>query len=603
MGDNAIGDAAVSFLFAFRPMLHLRVSSSLRFRLQALVAALCVLGVLLGMDGPPRPFDDIETQLRRRIESARAGSTAAMAVGDEQIRAHRLVAQYYRQNGFAPGWTGPDGPTPLADSLLAVLQEAHTDGLRPSDYHVSPIDSLRRLLQAQADAGPSMDAGALADFELLCTDAFLLYGTHLHSGRVDPVELVSTWTLQPQRTDLPRHLQAALTNGAVRATLDALRPPQPGYASFRRALARYRALEASGGWPPVPDGPVLEQDMRDPRVPVLRERLAATGDVAEASSVDDSLRFDEALRQGVARFQERHGLDIDGVVGPATRAAMNVPVEERIRQIEVNMERWRWLPRDLGNPHVMVNIADFWLRVVEDGDNALQMRVVVGTQYRQTPIFSDRISYLVFNPYWHVPPRIAAEDKLPEFQRDPSLVSRWGFEVLRGWGADAQRVDPTTVAWDSLSAQTFPYRLRQRPGPYNALGRVKFMFPNRHNVYLHDTPSRSLFGQTARTFSSGCIRVEYPVELAAYLLQDNAGWTTERIQEEMEKQDERTVVLQQKVPVHLLYWTAWMEEDTLHFRKDIYQRDGAVASALAAPAASSSRRSASAASSRSVQDR
>jgi murein L,D-transpeptidase YcbB/YkuD len=572
-------------------MLGCRLSSS-RFPL-IVIFALCGFGVLLGMGGAPLPSDDIETQLRLRIEAARAGSTSAMAVGEEQVLAPDLVAQYYRQNGFEPGWTGPDGPTPLADSLVAVLQEAHGDGLRPADYHVAAIDSFRRVLRAQAKLGPSMDARALADFELLCTDAFLLYGTHLHSGRVDPVELVPTWTLNRQRTDLPQHLQRALETGTIRAALHDLRPPQSEYAAFRRTLARYRTLAANGGWPTVPDGPTLKEGMQDERVPTLRERLHVTGEFAGAVPTDDSLQFGESLRRAVARFQERHGLDIDGVVGPATRAAMNVPVDDRIRQIEVNMERWRWLPRDLGNPHVMVNIADFWLRVVEDGANALQMRVVVGTQYRQTPIFSDRISYLVFTPYWHVPPRIAAEDKLPEFQRNPSLVSTWGFDVFQGWGADARAIDPSTIAWSSLSADAFPYRLRQRPGPYNALGRVKFMFPNRHNVYLHDTPSRSLFGRSARTFSSGCIRVEYPVELATYLLRENGGWTEERVEEAMSGDTERSVVLRQKVPVHLLYWTAWMENGTLHFRNDIYERDGVVAKGLASPVPSSFASSAS----------
>jgi murein L,D-transpeptidase YcbB/YkuD len=272
---------------------------------------------------------------------------------------------------------------------------------------------------------------------------------------------------------------------------------------------------------------------------------------------------------------------------------MNVPVDERLRQMEVNLERWRWLPRSLGDPHVLVNIADFWLRVVEDGRPALQMRVVVGTQYRQTPIFSDEISYLVFNPYWHVPRRIAVEDKLPEFQRTPALVSRLGFEVLEGWGSDTKVVDPATVEWDQLSPSTFPYRLRQRPGPANALGRVKFMLPNPYNVYLHDTPARSLFDETERSFSSGCIRVEHPVDLALYLLKPNDGWTRERVEAAMGKATERSVVLRRKVPVHLLYWTAWMEDaDTVHFRTDIYDRDGAVARALAAPPEPPSQRSA-----------
>ena len=540
------------------------------------------LAVLLGLVlRPGAPPDDLQTLLRLRVAALETES-AARTVADQRVLAAETVARHYRQTGFAPGWTGPDGPTPVADSLLAALRAADRDGLRPSDYHVATLDSLGRHLRAQADAGASMDPRALADFELLCTDAFLLYGGHLLRGRVDPVELVPTWTLDRRQADLTAHLQRALDAGSVRSVLDGLRPPQPEYAAFRRTLRRYRTIAERDGWPTVPDGPTLTEGARDERVPTLRRRLRATGDLS-AERPPDSLRFDAPLRRAVARFQERHGLAIDGTVGPATRAALNVPVAARIDQIVVNMERWRWLPRDLGSPHVRVNIADFWLRVVEQGTPTLQMRVVVGTRYRQTPVFSDRISYLVFSPYWHVPPNIAAQDKLPEFQRDPSLVSRLGFEVLDGWGADARTVDPSTIEWGRLSAANFPYRLRQRPGPANALGQVKFMFPNRHNVYLHDTPARSLFGRPERGFSSGCIRVEHPVGLAAFLLRAHDDWTPERIRTAMNGNTEQTAVLREKVPVHLLYWTAWMEEGTLHFRDDVYQRDDAVAAALAAP--------------------
>ena len=533
--------------------------------------------------GAATPPDDVRTHLRLRIEAARAGSTGAMTVAGEQVLARPAVARYYQAAGFDPAWTGPDGPTPQADSLLAVLRDAPLDGLRADDYHAATIDSLARHLRAQRRAGSSMDAQVLADFELLCTDAFLLYGAHLVGGRVDPVQVVPTWNLDRQQQNLVAHLRTALQGGTIRATLWALRPPQPEYAAFRRALARYRAHADEGGWPTVPEGPTLQERARDERVPRLRRHLRVTGDLTAGRPPDPRL-FDAGLRRAVARFQERHGLAIDGVVGPATRAALNVPVADRLQQIEVNLERWRWMPRSLGDPHVLVNVADFWLRVVEGDRHALQMRVVVGTQYRQTPIFSDEISYLVFNPYWHVPRRIAVEDKLPDFRRNPALVSRLGFEVLDGWGADATAVDPATIAWDRLSTSHFPYRLRQKPGPTNALGQVKFMLPNSYNVYLHDTPTRSLFDETERPFSSGCIRVEHPVDLALYLLGPNGGWTRERIDEVLTGDTERAVVLRRKVPVHLLYWTAWMEDaDTVHFRKDVYGRDGAVARALAAP--------------------
>lgn len=543
--------------------------------------------LLIGVGSLP---DDVKDRLRNRIDTAhQAGSTEVITVGDESLLASQTVAHFYRRQDFEPVWTDRDGPTPYADSLLAVLRDADEDGLRPADYHVSEIESRLQRLQTTAENGDSIDERRLVDFELLSANAFLLYGSHLLTGRVDPVEIVSSWTAGRRQADLIEHLEEALGEEAsLRSVLARLRPSQPEYEAFRRALSQYRALDEAGGWPTVPEGPALEEGMQDDRVPVLRRRLQATGDLPD-DAASDARTYDDSLRRAVSRFQERHGLDVDGVMGADTRAAMNVSVEDRIRQIEVNLERWRWLPQDLGTPHVLVNIADFWLRVVEDGRIAQQMRVVVGTRYRQTPIFSDEISYLVFNPYWYVPREIAVQDKLPEFQRDPSLVSRRGFEVFEGWGEDARRVDPSTISWDSLTASTFPYRLRQRPGPQNALGQVKFMFPNPHNVYLHDTPERSLFDRQERCFSSGCIRVEYPVELAAYLLRHNEGWTEERIREVMRTDTtEQTVVLERKVPVHLLYMTAWIERgDTVHFREDVYGRDEAVADALVAPLSSS----------------
>jgi len=543
-----------------------------------LLALLCG-GAVLGLAFGPGPEEE---PLRTRIEAIDANMPGAASVGDASILAVSAVGRFYRQNAFEPAWTDATGPTRHADSLLAVLRNADRDGLRPADYHVAAIDSLRQHLRAQAESGEPRARG-LVDFELLCTDAFLLFGSHLLTGRVDPTTVTPTWTAEGRRADLVQTLQRALAEASPRAALDELRPPQPEYEALRRALARYRTLAERGGWPSLPDGPTLKMDMHDDRVSLLRTRLRTTGDLSAAAPTD-SARVDTALHEAVQRFQERHGLTVDGAVGPATRAALNVPVEERIEQITLNLERWRWLPADLGRLHVRVNIAGFDLRVVEEGTDRLQMRVVAGRAYRQTPVFSDQISYLVLNPYWHVPHSIAAKDKLPDFRRDPSLVSKLGYEVFRGWGADATPIDPSTIDWNAVSASSFPYRLRQRPGPQNALGQVKFMFPNAHSIYLHDTPSRALFGEAERNFSSGCIRVEHPLDLAAVLLRHNEGWTRERIESTVGSNTEKTVVLPQKVPVHLLYWTAWATADgPVHFRRDVYDRDEAVHSALAAP--------------------
>jgi murein L,D-transpeptidase YcbB/YkuD len=245
------------------------------------------------------------------------------------------------------------------------------------------------------------------------------------------------------------------------------------------------------------------------------------------------------------------------------------------------MERWRWLPEDLGERHVLVNAAAYELEAVEGGEPVLTMRAIVGRPYRQTPVFSDRISYMVFSPYWHVPHTLAVQDQLPLQKQDPGYFRRMGIRVFRGWGADAAEVNPDSVGWSRVTAKGFPFRLRQDPGPQNALGRVKFMFPNPYNVYLHDTPARELFRKQTRNFSSGCIRVEEARTLALWLLRGETAWTPERVDRAMEAGREETARLTKAIPVHLLYWTAWAEEEgTIQFRPDIYGRDEPVARAM-----------------------
>jgi murein L,D-transpeptidase YcbB/YkuD len=286
--------------------------------------------------------------------------------------------------------------------------------------------------------------------------------------------------------------------------------------ALKTALRDYRSIVANGGWPTIPDGPTLARDSTGARIKALRERLALTGDLPGPLSRSNAAprEFNERVETAVISFQKRHGLPADGLVDSETLAALNVPAEERVHQLIVNLERYRWMPESLGSRHILVNIAAAELQVVEDGTEKISMRVVTGRSFRQTPFFSGDISYLVLNPFWHVPHSIATEDKLPKIKRNPSYLQQQNMKVFRGWGANETPVDPSTINWSRLSAENFPYRLRQDPGPYNALGRIKFMFPNRHSVYLHDTPRRGDLDQADRTFSSGCIRGEHPIDLA-----------------------------------------------------------------------------------------
>jgi murein L,D-transpeptidase YcbB/YkuD len=345
-------------------------------------------------------------------------------------------------------------------------------------------------------------------------------------------------------------------------------------------LKRVRAEVESGARPDFAPGPKLKPGDRGPRVKALREYMKAVGDLQPPRD-DGADLFDSELEHAVKNFQQRHGLEADGVVGPSTMAAMAVSPEYRLRQVRANLERWRWITSDLGDRYILINIADFTLHLIEGETEVLSMPAIVGRTYRRTPEFSARMTYLEINPYWNVPPRLAREDILPKIKGDPGYLRAQGIRVLRGWGAGSPEVDPDSVDWAGLDADQLTYKFRQDPGPLNALGQVKFVFPNKFDVYLHDTPAKDLFKKPVRNFSSGCIRIEGPLDLALYLLKDDPAWDETRLLEAMQTGLTRIVSLKNPLNVHVLYWTAWMDgENRLHFREDIYKRDAALYAAL-----------------------
>jgi murein L,D-transpeptidase YcbB/YkuD len=369
-----------------------------------------------------------------------------------------------------------------------------------------------------------------------------------------------------------------------------LAPDPPRYLGLRRVLQRYREIVGSGGWPRLAQGPILREGDHDPRVAVLRRRLAVEGDLSDVGPAEapGAEIFDAALSRAVRRFQTRHGLEADGLVGRRTRAALNVAAEARLEQIMINMERWRsmaWAPRDR---FLLVNIAGFSLEVIEGRHVLFDMRVIVGRPTRPTPVFSDIMTYIDFNPTWTVPRRIAERDILPEVRKDIGYLARHNIRVFVGRGGSASEIDPELVDWPGLPPDKLPIVLRQDPGPGNALGRVKFMLPNPYEIYLHDTPQRKLFKRAKRAFSSGCVRLERPLDLAEYLLAGQEGWSRSEIEEVIAQGKTLTVPLARPVPVHITYATAWAADDgRVHFRDDIYRLDTAFAGS---PPASSSER-------------
>jgi murein L,D-transpeptidase YcbB/YkuD len=345
------------------------------------------------------------------------------------------------------------------------------------------------------------------------------------------------------------------------------------------ALARYRLIEASGGWNLVAQGPTLRVGERDPRVAQMRRRLQAEGELAAGAASDPEL-FDSDLEQAVLRFQKRYHLDADGAVGRRTLAAMNVPVARRVGQIRVNLERARVL-RDIPPTAVVVDIAGFEVSLFRAGERLLQSRAVVGRPYRRTPVFHDTITYIEFNPTWTVPPTIFRKDVLPAIKQDPGYLKKRNMQVLT---MDGVEVDPAAVDWQLYPRQGFPYMIRQLPGPDNALGRLKFMFPNEHMVYLHDTPGKELFQRSERTFSSGCIRVEQSERLAQLLLNDPQHWDAAAIQAAIATRQTRRVSLREPMPVYLVYWTVTAQADgEVQFKLDPYDRDGFILDVLEQP--------------------
>jgi len=515
--------------------------------------------------------------LRNRIESA--GFPPRLVVGGEVIYASETLPSFYEQRTYRIAWSGNGGPLPRAHELISSIRKADVDGLRPEDYHLGRIESVLESLPGGSRAGRPLDPALLVDLDLLLTDAFLMYGFHVLDGRLDPESIDPEWHITAPEENLALVLQDALSGNRVTGALSDLLPYTPCYRGLKEARARYKRIASRGGWPFVPEGGKLEVGSGGVRVDSLRARLVASGDL-EAGRVEGE-GFDRDLEEAVKRFQGRHGLAVDGIVGPKTLAALNETVEARVRQIEVNMERWRWLPRSLGDRFIRINIANFEMELIEAGERIMSMRVMVGKDYRRTPVFSDVMTYLVINPYWNVPRSLAVQDKLPLIKKDPDYLAEQRMRVLDGWGADARELDPSTIDWSEITPETFRWRLRQDPGPWNALGNIKFMLPNKFNVYLHDTPFRDAFDQPDRALSSGCIRLEKPVELAEYLLRGYPEWTRPAIIAAVESGEEKTVRLLEPIPVHMLYCTAWVEDSgEVHFRRDIYGRDSAVADAL-----------------------
>ena len=541
------------------------------------------------------------------FEALKSGSSG-VRVTEQQRDA---IVAFYSERDFAPVWASTSGGGPRATDVLAKLSEAAAYGLEPADYLPLELGSFSDDLGALAG-----DRERLARFDLALTAAALSYAMHASGGRIVPSRLSAYHDLNPPTVDVREALTRLASEPSPAAYLASLHPVHPAYEAFRKALADLRAVTDPDD-EPIAEGPAIKPGGTDARMPAIQARLAKLGHLAPATASEEKVSqvevaqpitiesgaplfgsaesvvvvevdmieagdgepardpvpadreaYDAETVQAVKAFQAAAGLSVDGVIGQKTITALNSgSTEERIRRLVYNMERLRWMPRDFGAKHVLVNTASFEAKAVEDGSTIWSSKVIVGTPQNQTAFFSDQMETVVFNPYWGVPASIIVNEMLPEIYRDPSWLDREGYEVT---DLNGQVISSYGVDWYNLNPKNLSIGVRQPPGPSNALGEIKFLFPNKHSIYMHDTPSKPLFAKPVRAYSHGCVRVEKPWEFAEIIL----GWDQQRIASTRATTRDYSVPVEDEIKVHIAYLTAWPDETgTMRYFDDVYGRD------------------------------
>ena len=504
-----------------------------------------------------------DEKLRQVLE--RSDDDLRFKVGEQAILNMGLLRAFYQDSQFNYLWHGASGsPNSMALELITTIATIDDEGLLPRDYHNELLQDLNALSKVER--------------ELVLTDAFLSLVSHLKAGKTDAQQIKTEWKSQPKPRDPSAQLLQLASSKSLTKVLADVRPADARYERMKQELIALRKMTELD-WQALTLSPVIKTlGSSDSRIAAIAQRLKLFHDLPQDW---DSNTYDVELIAAIKRFQRRHGLKEDGVLGKESFTNLNLKPTDRIMRLTVNLERLRWLDEKLGNKYVLVNIAGFFLRVIENNELTLEMPVIVGREFRKTPVFSDKIRYLVLNPQWVVPTKLAVEDKLPAIKADLNYLRDYGFFVYQGNNNTA--LNPSEIDWARLNKRNFNLRMVQAAGPLNALGQVKFMFPNEFDVYLHDTPARELFEQAQRDFSSGCIRVSAPLLLAENLLA-GTEWDQERIKTQLASNETKTVHLKTSVPVHIEYWTAWADVNgVMNYRADIYKRDALLYAAMQQP--------------------
>lgn len=506
-------------------------------------------------------------QLRLNVHQ---DSSLALVIGSEKLLAARAIRKMYLLNGFNPLWNQA-----ATNQLLNSINEAVTlDGLREDDYMLPGFKSLVNGLQLN-----SLSAKQRVDYELVLTESFLRLSYHLRFGKVNPVSLDSNWNYG-RRLDFKDPLVAlsfSIIEQNISSILNQQRPTHLYYHKLRQLLGRYRKLAAEGGWKKINNGPAIKPGYRGTRVSQVKARLKITGDFFESTErKSTSLSYSEDVQQAIIGFQKRQGLDADGKVGKNTIRALNRSVNDRIEQIRVNLERLRWIMHEVEDDFLLVDIPGFEIILVQNGQKQWQGKIQVGEAFSATPVFKGTLEYLEFNPTWTIPPSIIEKKILPRLKNDPGYLDKKGYFLLDFSG---NKIDPQSIDWKTIKG--FPYMVRQPAGNNNALGLVKFIFPNPHFVFLHDTNHKELFSRNSRTFSAGCIRVEKPFELSEYLLKTTKGWERKDIAQLITSGETKRVHPKDNISVLITYTTVGIDEQgQARFKPDVYNRDNTVLEAL-----------------------
>jgi murein L,D-transpeptidase YcbB/YkuD len=494
-------------------------------------------------------------------------------IDNEYLLSGNALRTFYLNRNYAPAWFNQKTFSNNGYVLLDYIRQVDQQGLQPEDYHLNLIEAYIGKLLCYFKP---MESADMKKLDILLTDAFMLLGSNLYFGKVDPEKEGANWKMQRKDPELrlDLKLEEALAGNNVDKELNMLAPRYRAYWMMKDELAFYLGLNEQL-WPAILSNIAIKPGESNQLLPKIRARLIK---LRYHLSDSISITFDDELEKQLKMFQDDWGLNADGVIGKSTLEDLNSQPFKLISQLKVNMERYRWLPLQVTEKYIIINIANFKLDLIAGTDTLISMRAIVGKDARKTPVFNERISYIVFSPNWTVPPTILKDDVIPELMKGPEYLEKRNMKLLRHDGSELAYSD---IDWSTISINNFPYTVRQNPGPGNALGRVKFMFPNTYDVYIHDTPSKGYFALDERDISSGCVRVEKPFDLAVLLLSDSPEWSPSNIRNAMEQDKEQTVRLKIPVDVMLIYLTAWTDgKDRIQFRKDVYQRDDIVLGAL-----------------------